>query len=143
MKTANFGLLYVRRLPQIKWITFSKNPMKGCWLKEKFCYFRNYQLYISLFKKLNKLFFFLLVKLYAVHAVSLKSTKNSTSFRMKMNFQKMHHTPYEVVSCWLGCFKWNFGSILLEQISYQGKDNIQWNDGCKAAFRIGCTKSTN
>ena len=88
-------------------------------------------------------FFFLLVKLYAVHAVSLKSTKNSTSFRMKLNFQKMHHTPYEVVSCWLGCFKWNFGSILLEQISYQGKDNIQWNDGCKAAFRIGCTKSTN
>ena len=132
-----------RDSPKLSGLPFRKIPWKVVDWKRNFVILEIINSIYLFLKNWINCFFFLLVKLYAVHAVSLKSTKISTSFRMKLNFQKMHHTPYEVVSCWLGCFKWNFGSILLEQISYQGKDNIQWNDGCKAAFRIGCTKSTN
>ena len=129
--------------PKLSGLPFRKIPWKVVDWKRNFIILEIINSIYLFLKNWINCFFFLLVKLYAVHALSLKSTKISTSFRMKLNFQKMHHTPYEIVSCWLGCFKWNFGSILLEQISYQGKDNIQWNDGCKAAFRIGCTKSTN
>ena len=70
--------------------------MKDYRSEEKFCFFLEIINSISSLKN-EEISFVLLIKLWTVCALSVKSIR---SLGMKLNFRAIHHTPYEIVLCY-------------------------------------------